>query len=72
MVHPQDESLPPLRIERVPQRQQLVQEATKRPDIRLVIVGIILEDLGRHIVGSTDAGSGKIPGASEDLEQQIE
>lgn len=49
------------------QGEQLVQHAAESPDVRLVVVGVVLEDLGRHVVRRADARASKIAGPSQKL-----
>ena len=46
------ETIDILSIECMLQRSQLVQDATKTPDITFMIVGFVFEELGRHVLFS--------------------
>jgi hypothetical protein len=56
-----------LGIEGMSEVAHFVQDAAKRPDVRLVSIGLVLEQLWRHVVRSADARVGKVLGAVEHL-----
>lgn len=47
--------------------QKLVQQAPESPDVRLVVVRVVLEDLRGHVVGSPDARAREVAGAPKQL-----
>ena len=49
------------------QSSALVQDAPQRPDVRLVIIRLVFEDLGAHVVGRADAGLREIQRPFEDF-----
>lgn len=57
----------PLSVEGVLEGQQLVQEAPERPDVRLVVVRVVLENLWRHVVGRSDARAREVAGTPQKL-----
>jgi hypothetical protein len=54
-------------VEGVVEGGHFVEDAAEGPDVRLVVVGLVFEDLRRHVVGGSDAGSSKVLGALHHL-----
>lgn len=57
----------PLSVEGVLKGEQLVQEAPERPDVRLVVVRVVLKNLRRHVVRRADARYREVAGAPQEL-----
>lgn len=47
--------------------QKLVEQAAECPDVRLVVVRVVLEDLRRHVVRGPDARARELAGAPQQL-----
>ena len=46
---------------------ELVEDAAEGPDVALVVVGLLLAELGREVVGGADDGVGEVLGLVEHL-----
>lgn len=57
----------PLGVEGVLKGQKLVEQAPECPDVRLVVVRVVLENLWRHVVRSPDARARELTGTSQQL-----
>ena len=53
-------------VEGVPQRNHLIQDAAKRPNIWLLVVGLLLADLGWQIVWCSDSRLGTVVSVLQD------
>lgn len=53
------------------EREQLVEEAPERPDVRLIVVGMVLENLRRHVVRRPDARAGEVAGTPQKLLRSV-
>lgn len=59
----------PLCVEGVLQGEQLVEKASERPYVRLIVVRVVLKYLRRHVIRRSDAGASKVASPSEKLRQ---
>ena len=50
----EDETLHGVGVEGMPQCDHLVQDAPQRPNIRLLVIGLLLANLGREVIRGTD------------------
>ena len=50
----------------MPQRHHLIQNAPQRPNIRLLVIGLLLADLGREVVRCSNGRLGTIVSMLED------
>jgi len=45
----------------------LIEHTAERPDIRFMVIGLVLENLRGHVVRGANAGSSKVLGSFHDL-----
>ena len=65
----QDQALHVAGLEGVLQRRHLVEDAAERPDVRFVVVGLVVADLRRQVVRGPDRRPGQLPGVPQHLEE---
>lgn len=65
--HLHSQSIERLRIKSMPETTHLIDDATQRPDVRLVRIGLVFELLGGHVVGRADDCAGQLDCGVEDL-----
>lgn len=61
----EDEALHGVGVEGVAERAHLVEDAAEGPDVRLLVVGLLLADLRGQVVGRADGGLGAVVGVLE-------
>ena len=62
----QDQPLHRVGIESMSQSHHLVQDAAKRPDVRLLVVGLLLTNFGREVVRSANSSLSAVIGVLKD------